>query len=136
MESILDSMKKLLGMDASYTVFDVDLVIHINSIFATLAQLGVGAPEGFFIQGSGEEWHTFTSDNVLINNVKSYMYLKLRLMFDPLIYCASRLCAIPNRRAMAEALISGCAINRSYNVFSFLERKNPSKLKSSSSSAQ
>ena len=83
MESILDSMKKLLGMDASYTVFDVDLVIHINSIFATLAQLGVGAPEGFFIQGSGEEWHTFTSDNVLINNVKSYMYLKLRLMFDP-----------------------------------------------------
>lgn len=83
MESILDSMKKLLGMDASYTVFDVDLVIHINSIFATLAQFGVGPPEGFFIQGSGEEWHTFTSDNVLINNVKSYMYLKLRLMFDP-----------------------------------------------------
>ena len=58
-ESILTSIKKLLGIDESYTHFDADLIMHINGVFSILTQLGVGPPNGFSITGEGEKWDSF-----------------------------------------------------------------------------
>ena len=83
-DSILNTIKKLLGLPNEYQAFDEDIKIHINSVFATLAQMGVCPSEdGFEITGSDEKWSDFTEDDKLINNVRSYMYLKVRLLFDP-----------------------------------------------------
>ena len=81
--SILDTTKKMLGLDADYDVFDIDVITHINSAFAQLAQLGVGPDEGFEIEDSNKLWADFLGTNKLINFVKSYMYLKVRMWFDP-----------------------------------------------------
>lgn len=81
--SILDTTKKMLGLDADYDVFDLDVIVHINSTFAQLAQLGVGPDEGFEIEDSSKLWADFLGTNKLINSVKSYMYLKVRMFFDP-----------------------------------------------------
>ena len=83
MDSILTSIKKLLGITEEYTHFDTDLIIHINSVFATLTQLGVGPSDGFVIVDKDDVWDQFTNDNILIESVKSYIYLKVRLLFDP-----------------------------------------------------
>lgn len=83
--SILNTIKKALGLDPSYDVFDTDLVMHINSTFATLSQLGVGPEEGFSIEDDSATWQDFlglVETNKLLF-VKSYMYLKVRLLFDP-----------------------------------------------------
>lgn len=82
-ESILTSIKKLLGIDAGYDHFDPDLVMHINSVLSILMQMGVGPPEGFLITGAGEEWSSFITDKSCLQLVKSYIYLKARLIFDP-----------------------------------------------------
>lgn len=82
-DSILLSIKKLLGLDSSYTEFDTDIIIHINSVFSVLQQLGVGPSQGFSITGTTEVWSDFTNDNAEINNVVSYMYLSVRMLFDP-----------------------------------------------------
>lgn len=83
-ESILLSVKKMLGIDANYTHFDADIVMHINSVFSILAQMGVGPPNGFSIAGDEETWNQFVaSDWNKFSLVKSYMYLKVRLLFDP-----------------------------------------------------
>jgi hypothetical protein len=81
--SILDSTKKALGIAPDYDAFDPDITMHINSVFVTLHQLGVGPAEGFAIEGPDEEWSTFLGDNKLLNNVRSYVYLRVRLLFDP-----------------------------------------------------
>lgn len=81
--SILDSTKKMLGMGADYDVFDLDIMIHINSVFSTLQQLGIGPTQGFSISGPEEEWSTFLGASPLLNNVRSYMVLKVKLLFDP-----------------------------------------------------
>ncbi len=84
MESILTSIKKLLGIDSAYTQFDADIILHINSVFLTLNQLGVGPDDGFSIADETDEWTDFIDDNdLLLNTVKSYMYLKVRMLFDP-----------------------------------------------------
>lgn len=84
MESILVSIKKLLGITMDYTAFDTDIIIHINSALATLTQLGVGPPEGFSIQDEADEWSDFIpEDSKNLESVKSYVYLKVRLLFDP-----------------------------------------------------
>lgn len=82
-ESILTSVKKSLGIAEEYEHFDADIIMHINSVFNILAQLGVRDETGFAITGSEETWSEFTSDNVLLNSVKSYVCLKVRLLFDP-----------------------------------------------------
>lgn len=82
-ESILQSIKKLLGLDEFYNVFDQDILIHINSVFMILRQLGVGPEQGFRITGPSETWSDFTSDDIFVESVKTYMYLKIRLIFDP-----------------------------------------------------
>ena len=83
MDSILTSVKKMLGITAEYTHFDADIIMHINSVFMILNQLGVGPKEGFSISSDVETWDEFTNDNLTIESVKSYMYLKVGLLFDP-----------------------------------------------------
>lgn len=82
-QSILTSVKKVLGLAESYTAFDVDVTMHINSVFGTLNQLGVGPAQTFAIADKTENWEDFLEDNDAINAVKTYMYLKVRLVFDP-----------------------------------------------------
>lgn len=82
-ESILDSTKKALGVGADYDVFDPDIMIHINSVFVTLQQLGIGPAEGFAIEDSEATWDTFLGTQPLLSTVKSYMVFKVRLAFDP-----------------------------------------------------
>jgi hypothetical protein len=82
--SILKSTKKILGIEADYTAFDLDVITHINSAFSTLTQLGIGPINGFMIEDDTATWGDFlgTSD-LQLNNVKTYVYLKVRLVFDP-----------------------------------------------------
>lgn len=83
MESILTSIKKLLGITEDYTHFDADLIMHINSVFMILTQMGVGPPEGFSIEDDGAVWEDFITDSTKLQAVKSYVHLKVRLLFDP-----------------------------------------------------
>lgn len=83
MESILTSIKKLLGIEEEYTHFDTDVIMHINSVFADLTQIGVGPSEGFSISDASETWYDYISDSKTIANVKQYIYLKVKLVFDP-----------------------------------------------------
>lgn len=81
--SILTSTKKLLGLEESYTAFDQDVIIHINSVFSTLAQLGIGPTDGFAIEDATANWVDFLGTNLQYNAVKTYVYLRVRLLFDP-----------------------------------------------------
>lgn len=88
-EKILSSIKKLLGLNDGVTVFDTDIVIHINTVFANLTQMGVGPQNdegkniGFKISTGNEVWGDFTSNDILIENVKTYVYIKVKMVFDP-----------------------------------------------------
>jgi len=83
MESILNSIKKLLGIAEDYDYFDSDIIMHINSVFATLTQLGVGPEDGFSIDDESEKWEDFLPEERMLHSVKSYMFMKVKLMFDP-----------------------------------------------------
>lgn len=82
-DSILKSVKKAIGLDATDTSFDLDVIMHINSVFTTLNQLGVGPEDEYTIDGNVETWTEFIGDQKNINSVRSYMYLKVRMLFDP-----------------------------------------------------
>lgn len=82
-ESILDSIKKLLNLSKDDTAFDTDVIININSVFTTLRQLGVGPEKGFRILGNEEKWNDFISDELMLDSVKTYVYLKVKIVFDP-----------------------------------------------------
>lgn len=82
MESILTSIKKLLGISEEYTHFDADIIMHINSVFMTLTQLGVGPSRGFIIEDDTAYWEDFISDEKKLQAIKTYIYLKVRLVFD------------------------------------------------------
>jgi hypothetical protein len=81
--SILDDVKKVLGLDPTYTAFDPDIVMHINSVFATLNQLGIGPTSGFMIMGNSETWDSYLGDDVNLNSVKTYICMRVRMVFDP-----------------------------------------------------
>lgn len=84
MESILTSIKKLLGIAEEYEHFDNDIIMHINSVFMILTQLGVGPSKGFVITDSSASWDDFLPEGgERLQAVKTYMYMKVRLMFDP-----------------------------------------------------
>lgn len=83
MESILTSTKKMLGIPEEYEQFDMDLIIHINSVLMVLHQLGIGPTKGYSIAGKTETWQGFMGDDPRLNSVKSYVALKVRLLFDP-----------------------------------------------------
>ena len=83
MESILTSIKKMLGITEDYEHFDSDLIMHINSVFSILTQLGVGPSEGFSIKDKTDVWSDFIPDDPRLESVKSYVYMKVKLLFDP-----------------------------------------------------
>ena len=93
MDSILTSIKKLLGITAEYTHFDDDLIIHINSTLSVLTQLGVGPATGFSIRDEFATWEEFIGDDPRLEMVKTYVHQKVKYMFDP-----------PDRSAVAEAV--------------------------------
>lgn len=81
--SILQSVKKTLNLEADYIPFDEVVILHINTVFGTLHQLGVGPEEGFQIEDAEATWEDFLGADPTLNNVKTYMYLQVRLVFDP-----------------------------------------------------
>lgn len=82
-QSILDSVKKILGLPADYDAFDQDVIMHINSTFLAIQQLGVGPSAGFMIEGSDETWEDLLGGDPNLNAVKTLVGLKVRLIFDP-----------------------------------------------------
>ena len=92
MDSILTSIKKLLGIAEEYTHFDPDIIMHINSVFSILTQIGVGPSEGFSISDSYAAWSDYLPNDSRLESVKTYMYLKVKLLFDT-----------PDRSAVMEA---------------------------------
>lgn len=82
-DSILNTIKKLLGIDAEYNAFDIDIQMHINSVFSVMHQIGAAPPSGFWIQDATTKWSDFIEGRQHVEMVKSYMYFKVRLMFDP-----------------------------------------------------
>lgn len=82
-QSILTSTKKVLGLDESYSAFDLDIITHINSVLATLHQLGVGPDSGFSIEGDKEQWSDFMGNSPKLSLVKTFVYLRVRMIFDP-----------------------------------------------------
>ena len=82
-DSILDTVKQLLGITVDYEYFDKQLITHINSVLMILTQLGVGPPGGFTIQDRTDTWDEFLSTDTNLELVKSYVQLKVRMLFDP-----------------------------------------------------
>lgn len=82
-DSILISIKKLIGISEEDTSFDTDLIIQINSALFHLSQIGVGPPSGFIIYDSSSTWSDFTLDATNIESVKTYVYIKVKILFDP-----------------------------------------------------
>lgn len=83
MESILNSVKKQLGIAAEYDHFDPDIIMHINSVFMILNQLGVGPANGFYIEDDVTAWSDYLEDPTQLQMIKTYMGHKVRMLFDP-----------------------------------------------------
>jgi len=83
MDSILTSVKKMLGIEPEYTHFDPDVILNINSVLLSLNQIGVGPNTGFSITGSDEKWTDLLGTRIDLEAVKTLIYLKVRLLFDP-----------------------------------------------------
>lgn len=83
MDSMLTTIKKILGIEPEYTHFDSDIILNINSALMVLTQIGVGPPNGFFITDAGQLWTDFLGDRKDIEAVKMYIGLKTKLSFDP-----------------------------------------------------
>jgi hypothetical protein len=83
MTSILTTIKKLLGLDGDDTAFDTDVIIHINSAFSNLYQLGVGTSTPFSISNASSVWSDFLGESSEIESVKTYIYFRVKLAFDP-----------------------------------------------------
>lgn len=81
--SILLSIKKLLGIPQEQTNFDTDIIIHINTVIANLTQMGIGPSEGYSITGDSETWEDYIRNDKLISQIRTYIYIKVRLVFDP-----------------------------------------------------
>lgn len=87
--SILDDVKKMLGLGQDYTAFDLDVMTHVNSILAVLNGLGIGPVAGFMIVDNTSTWETYLGPDAVLPNdpkfnlVKSYMFLRVRMLFDP-----------------------------------------------------
>lgn len=100
MDSVLTSIKKLLGITEEYDQFDQDLIIHINAVLMVLTQIGVGPSNGMIIKDSSTTWNDILSDTSNIEAVKTYVYLKVKMIFDP-----------PSSSSVADAM------NRSINEY-------------------
>lgn len=83
LDSILNSVKKMLGIQEDYEHFDQDIIMHINSVFMILNQIGVGPSKCFSISDSSSSWDEFKQGDETLESIKTYMYMKVRIMFDP-----------------------------------------------------
>lgn len=83
MDSILTSVKKSLGIDSSYTHFDTDIILSINTVLSILSQLGVGPEQGYSITSDIEKWSDFLGARKDLESVKTFVYMKVKLIFDP-----------------------------------------------------
>jgi hypothetical protein len=83
MSSILNDTKRVLGLDSTYTAFDTDILMHINTVFADLQQIGIGPLDGYAITGATELWSAYLGTTNALNSVKTYMYLRVKTLFDP-----------------------------------------------------
>lgn len=81
--SILNSTKQALGLAPTYDVFDPELIMHINSVFMKLQQLGVGPAQGFMIEDEEATWSDFLGESLNLNAVRTYVVLSVRMIFDP-----------------------------------------------------
>ena len=81
--SILDSIKKMLGLTTEYVQFDQDILVFINAAFLSLNQIGIGPEQGFWIHDSTTTWEEYFGSETNLEVVKTYIYLKTRLLFDP-----------------------------------------------------
>lgn len=82
-DSILNSTKKILGLDESYTAFDMDVLTHINTAFSALFDLGVGPLMEFEIEDAEAKWSDFLTGNSANNSIRTYVYLRVKMLFDP-----------------------------------------------------
>ena len=82
-QSILTSTKKILGIAESYTIFDLDIITHINATFSVLHQLGIGPSTGFMIEDATPVWTSYGPPSQQLNFVKTYMFLRVKKLFDP-----------------------------------------------------
>lgn len=82
-DSILTSTKRILGIEEADTAFDLDIITHINTVFTTLDQLGVGPDGGFMIEDKTPTWGGLLGSSPRYNAVKTYVYLRVRALFDP-----------------------------------------------------
>lgn len=83
MDSILNSVKKMLGITEEDTSFDEDIIMHINTVFMIIHQLGAGPDGGFSISDEESTWDDYFGEEQPLESIKSYMYLKVRSIFDP-----------------------------------------------------
>ena len=83
MDSVLLTIKKLLGIDSDYTHFDKDSIIHINSVLMALNQIGVGPDEPVTISSEMDTWSNILGDTKNLEAIKTYVYIKVRILFDP-----------------------------------------------------
>lgn len=81
--SILNSTKKMVGLEEDDKTFDLDLITHINTVFVVLTQIGVGPADGFMIEDDKDEWTSFLENKIQLNSVRSLLFMKVRLAFDP-----------------------------------------------------
>lgn len=102
MESILTSIKKMLGLAEEYEHFDADIIMCINAVFADLAQIGVGPAEGFYIEDETSVWTDFIPDLTKLQSVKTYMFLRVKLLFDPASVGSSTLASYERQIAQWE----------------------------------
>mgnify|MGYP003469382735 FL=1 len=82
-QSILKTIRRLVGIDAEFTQFDPELISAINAAFMTLHQLGLGPANGFMIDGEDQTWGDFTNDITQLAGLVNYVLLRTRLVFDP-----------------------------------------------------
>lgn len=82
-QSILESIRRMIGPSDTYNVFDADLIVHINAAFSRLCQLGVGPETPFRITDDTQTWDEFIQDKGYQEEVKQYVYLKVKMIFDP-----------------------------------------------------
>lgn len=82
-DSIFVTIKKMLGLGDGYTPFDMDIMVHINSALMELCQLGIGPTEGFQISDYDTSWSEFITDKEMLGSVKNYIYLSVKILFDP-----------------------------------------------------
>lgn len=91
-DSILDTIKEMLGIDVAVTAFDTEITIHLNGAFMVLTQLGAGPNSGFFVVDKTTKWSDYLGTETTLEAVKTYLFLKVKIVFDP-----------PERAAVLEA---------------------------------